>query len=274
MGKTKTAFVGGTEDTGQKPSYDKAAKMAKRKAKEEAQKVHLSGLKGGQRVKMVEATTTGNKEAEAIEKKEKEKKRKVRGKKYQELKSKVDHNKLYQIDEAIKLVKETSYSKFDGTVELHLVVKKTGLTTNVNLPHSSGKTKKIEIADEKTIEKLKTNKIDFDLLLATAEMMPKLVPFARILGPKGLMPNPKNGTVIKSAKDADKFKGNNLTIKTEKEAPLIHTIVGKVSQKETELEANIKTILDSIGEKQITKAFLKATMSPSVKLSLNQTSAS
>jgi len=221
---------------------------------------------------MVEATVSADEAptspADEKSRKGREKKQKIRGKKYLELKKKVDRNQLYKFEDAISLVKETSYSKFDGTVELHLVVKKTGLSANVNPPFSSGKTKRIEIADDTTLEKLKNGKVDFDLLLATAEMMPKLVPFARILGPKGLMPNPKNGTIIKSAKDTDKFKGNQLTIKTEKEAPLIHTIIGKVSQKEKELEANLQAIITGVGEKQIIRAYLKPTMGPSIKIKI------
>lgn len=274
MGKTKTAFVGDTAES-KKPSYDKAAKAAKRQAKAESQKIHLSGLKGGQRVKVVEAEipaaeettsqpTTSDKTAES----KKAKTVKARGKKYQSLKDKINRHHLYPLPEAINLVKEVSYSKFDGTVELTIVVKKAGLATQVTLPFTTGKTKKVEIASDATLEALKTGKITFDLLLATSEMMPKLIPFAKLLGPKGLMPNPKNGTIIKSAKEADKFKGNTISLKTEKEAPIIHTLAGKVSQKETELEANIKTILDGIGKAQLVKAFLKPTMGPSVKLAL------
>lgn len=270
MGKTKTAFI--SDDTGpQKPSYDKAAKEAKRRAREEDQKVHISGLKGGQRVKMVEIEpeTTGTEGEKTEDKKAaKLKKVKVRGKKYLETKSKIDKNKLYKLEEAISLVKETSYSKFDGTVELHLTVKKAGISANINLPYSTGKTKKIEIADEKTIEKLKNQKVDFDILLSTVEMMPKLVTFAKILGPRGLMPNPKNGTIIKSPKDAEKFKGNTLTVKTEKEAPIIHTIAGKVSQNEKELLANTKTVIDGLGQKQVIKGYIKATMGPSIRLAV------
>ena len=99
-------------------------------------------------------------------------------------------------------------------------------------------------------------------------MMPKLVPYAKILGPKGLMPNPKNGTLIKTKDDAKKFSGNSITIKTEKKQPVIHTVVGKVDQKSAELEENTKTIVELVGKKQITKAYLTSTMGPSVKLSL------
>jgi len=190
-----------------------------------------------------------------------------RGKKYLESKAKISASSNYKLNEAIKMVKETNYSKFDGTMELHLVVKKQGLNVQVSLPHSFGKQKKVVVANEKTLEELKQGKINFDVLLATSEMMPKLAVFARLLGPKGLMPNPKNGTVIKSEKDADKFNAANITVKTERENPLIHTSFGKVSQKDEELLANAQYIIDAVGgSKTIIRAFMKSTMSPSVKL--------
>lgn len=122
---------------------------------------------------------------------------------------------------------------------------------------------------KKTIEKLKEGKIDFDVLVATADMMPKLVPFARLLGPKGLMPNPKNGTLVNDLKKAKSFSTATITLKTEREAPLIHTVVGKVSQKDEEIVGNIETVLKALGKnKQIVRAFLKSTMSPSAKIEL------
>lgn len=273
MGKTKTVFVSGVDEE-EKTSAQKYKEKKERQAKEakEKEKIHISGLKGGQRIKVIEAqqptqTTT---EAKPEEKKGKAKKIKVRSKKYKGAKKNVDSSKSYNLKEAVVLVKKTSYSVFDGTVELHLIVKKTGTQANVSLPYSSGKQKKVEVADEKTIEKLEKGKIDFDILLATTDMMPKLVAFAKILGPKGLMPNPKNGTIIRTAKDAQKFKGNSINLKTEREAPIIHTSVGKVSQKEEELEKNIQAVLEALGgNKQIVKAFVKATMGPSIKLAIS-----
>jgi large subunit ribosomal protein L1 len=255
MGKTKTAIIG---------EEPKSKETDKPKSK-----VHLSGLKGGQRIVAIEAELPSDLPSTNSKKTKTSKKRKrVRSKKYKEVKSKINPTKLYSLGEAIKIIKETSYSKFDGTIELHLVVKKEGTSVQISLPHTAGKEKKIEVADDKTIEKLEAGKIDFDILLATPEMMPRLVAFAKILGPKGLMPNPKIGTLIKTAKDASRFSGNTITIKTEKNTPLIHTVAGKVSQKDKELEENIETILNGVGKKQILKAYLSATMSPSVKLSL------
>ncbi|HWA51597.1 MAG TPA: hypothetical protein VG895_00900 [Patescibacteria group bacterium] len=194
---------------------------------------------------------------------------KVRGKNYQETKAKIDHNKNYTLAEAIKFFKENKDgAKFDQTLELHMIVKKIGLNVNANLPHSSGKEKKVEVADDATLKKLDAGKVDFDVLLATADMMPKLVKYARILGPKGMMPNPKNGTLIKSTADAKNFSGNSKTIKTEKEAPLIHTSFGKVSQNEKELVENADVILDAVNRKQIVRVFMKSTMSPSLKVQI------
>jgi len=99
-------------------------------------------------------------------------------------------------------------------------------------------------------------------------MMPKLVPFAKLLGPKGLMPNPKNKTLVKDIKEAEKFSGNCLTVKTEKEAPLIHTTFGKVSQKEEELIKNFEAVVKAINAKQIVKAYIKATMGPAIKVKI------
>ena len=83
------------------------------------------------------------------------------------------------------------------------------------------------------------------------------------------MPNPKNGTLIKDKKEAAKFSGNSFNLKTEKEAPVIHTVIGKTSQSDKDLEENIQTIFDAVSTKQILKAYLKSTMSPSVKLAIS-----
>ena len=271
MGKTKTAFVGENPDEKNKVKSQKAHKA-------EEGRVHIAGLKGGQRVKIVEASSTeeapiinedGAASASATASRGKKVER-VRGKKYVESKKAFDREKYYPVAEAVKLVKSTSYSKFDGTMELHLIVKKTGTSAQVTLPFQAGRQKKVEIATDETIEKLKKGVIDFDVLVATPTIMPKLVPFARLLGPKGLMPNPKNGTLVADEKKAKAYSTGSIVIKTEKEAPLVHTVVGKNSQPDNEITANTEAILKAMGGvKLIVKAYLTSSMSPSVKLILN-----
>jgi len=286
MGKTKTAFVSEGQNlpadaTHQALQAGKNQKKHEKAHKEEAKKVHLAGLKGGQRVKMVGAEIPPEQAATETTEKAKGSERghsaelsrspkrveRIRSKKYQEVKKKFDNSKTYSAAEAIKLVKETSYSKFDGTMELHMSLKKVGVSAQVALPHQAGRTKKVEVATDATVEKLKAGKIDFDILVATASMMPKLIPFARLLGPKGLMPNPKNGTLVTDAKKAQAFSAGIVTLKTEKEAPLVHAVIGKVSQDGKELAENLEAIFKALGgTKQIYKAYLKATMGPSVKV--------
>jgi large subunit ribosomal protein L1 len=268
MGKTKTAIISGEPEP--KTSKDKGKKKEKQqKSHKEKKGVKVPGLKGGERVVAVEAAPIVEKEEKGKTTKKTERKVKVRSKKYIDAQTKVNKTKLYPLAKAIKLVKETSYSTFDGTVELHVVVKKAGISASAVLPHSTGKEKKIEVAKESTIKKLEKGKVDFDILLATADMMPKLVPFAKILGPRGLMPNPKTGTLIKDIKEAKKFSVNKINLKTEKKVPLIHTPVGKVSSKQKDLSENIEAVLKGIGKRQIVKAYLAPTMGPSVKLLLS-----
>lgn len=259
MGKTKTAFVGESLESQTKP----------KKQNKKADKVHLAGFRGGQRVKVIESEPVVDQAQEKLEAKEiKAKKVKARGKKYLLAKANINKNEVYNLPQAIALIKQISYSKFDSTLELHVVLKKSGFTTTTSFPHPFGKEKRIEVANEETIKKLSTGKIDFDVLLATADFMPKLVPYAKTLGPRGLMPNPKNGTLIKSLADAKKFSTNLVSVKTEKDAPLIHLAVGKVSQSDNEITENIKAVFSVIDEKQILRAFLKSTMSPSIKLKI------
>jgi len=267
MGKTKTAFVTGQEEalSGEEKYKLRLKKKAEKEAKEKA-KVEGVGLKGGERIKVITGEEIITSQTPEEEKARKKAKIKVRGKKYLSAKQKIDKSKEYEINAAIKLVKETSYSSFDGTMEAHFVVKKQGLSVSTALPHATGKAKKVEVADEETIKKLQKGIIDFDVLLATPDMMPKLLLFARLLGPKGLLPNPKTGTLIKNKEEAKNFSTDKMNIKTEKEAPLIHTIFGKTSMDNKKLEENLKSLIEAVGARQITKLFIKSTMSPSVRV--------
>ena len=191
----------------------------------------------------------------------------VRGKKYLAAKKKVDILKLYPLDEAIKLVKETSISKFDGKVEAHLTVMDMGNIGEITFPHLETSTKRIVVLNDTILAEIKEGKVNFDILIATPVTMPKLLPFARVLGPKGLMPNPKSGTLTDKPEEAVKRLSVAKTmIKTEKKAPVIHIVVGLVSQPEKELIANVNELIKVVKIPKIKKLALCATMGPSVKI--------
>lgn len=267
MGKTKIQIVG-------EKTQNAKRKTEKKKSLKKEKGIRVPGLKGGERVvavsgEPIEENVANVEKVERVEK-AKEKRQKQRGKKYLAARTKVEPQKSYSYGDAARLVKETSITRFPGSVELHLVLAKNNLNTSTELPYSTGKTKKIEIASDETLAKLKEGKIDFDVLLATPEMMPKLVPYAKILGPKGLLPNPKQGTLTNDPEKAkEKFGGKNLQVKSEKKAPLAHLVIAKTSQAEEEIAANIKAVIESIEPKNIQKAVLSASMGPGIKVTVN-----
>jgi len=193
---------------------------------------------------------------------------KTRGARWQQAAKLVDKNKLYSLAEAIELLKKVSISKFNGSVDVHLVVKKVGLKGEVEFPHSTGKQQKIRIADEALLKDLEKGKIDFTLLLAPPQMMPKLAKYAKILGPRGLMPNPKAGTITDKPQELAKKLAGKTSWKTEPKAPLIHLSIGKVDSPPKELEENFRALIEAVGQRNIKKAVLAPTMGPGIKINL------
>ncbi len=187
-------------------------------------------------------------------------------------KSQVDRNKNYGIEEAVALVKKTNITSFNATVTLHLNLTAKDAPTRVELtfPHAAGAAKKVAIVSDELLAKLDKNIIDFDILITTPAFMPKLAKYAKLLGPKGLMPNPKAGTVTPNPEvKVKEFEGGKTQVKAEPKYPLMHVTVGKTSQPEAELVANIRAMIEAVRPKFIVKATLAATMSPGIKLSLN-----
>jgi len=285
MGKIRIKTVG----------LEEPGKKEEKKAKKKTAKV--PGLKGGERVKAVEGVIIEEgipeapKETKALKEPEKEVKKvekrpKVRSKKYQKVAKLFDRARFYPLDEALELVKKTSISNFEGTVEAHMILspKSVGSKFTLVFPHETGK-KPIILAfgkdaqkagadiegDEETIQKIAKGFKDFTIVLATPEWMGKLAKVARFLGPKGLMPNPKTGTVTKDLKETiKKFKSGRTTLSTEKKAPVLHTVLGKVSWPKKDLQENLEALIGAIGEARIKKIVLCATMGPGIKVAMPQ----
>ena len=119
------------------------------------------------------------------------------------------------------------------------------------------------------ISEVESGKITFGVLVATPQMMGKLAKVAKILGPRGLMPNPKNGTITPNPDDAvKKLSAGQISYKTEAQAPIIHMSVGKVSFEDKKLSDNISAVLSNIGAAKISSVTLKSTMSPAVRITI------
>lgn len=197
------------------------------------------------------------------------KKQHVRSKRYQDIRSKIDRSRTYSLIDALELLKSHANTKFDQTVEVHLVCKEPLSTIEVSYPHSTGKTVRVEVFSDDTIAKLDKQQIDFDVLLATPAQMGKLTKYARLLGPKGLMPNPKNGTLVSDPEKRKKeLESGKQSIRGEKKAPLVHTTVGKISMDVKALAENIDTLIKSCGQGKVVKATICTTMSPGVRISV------
>ena len=196
------------------------------------------------------------------------------GKKYRAVAEKIDRTKVYPLEEGLAVIKENKLAKFDESVEVHIKlnidIKKTDqqIRSAVSLPHGTGKSKKIAVitstgqkeatdaganivGGEEMIADIKSGKIfskdgGFDVLVATPEMMPKLASVAKILGPKGLMPNPKTETVTTKIKETvEALKKGRSAYKTDNSGN-IHQAVGKLSFTDEQLAENIKALIESI----------------------------
>ena len=232
----------------------------------------------------------------------KEEKMKKRGKNYKTKVELVEKGKLYTKEEAVKLVKEVSTTKFDATVEvamnLNLNVKKSDqqLRGAIVLPKGTGKANRVLViakgdfakeakkagadfvGDTDMLEKIeKENWFDFDTMIATPDMMPALGKLGKVLGPKGLMPNPKTGTVTTNvAKAVEEAKAGRVEYRTDSFGN-VHGIVGKVSFSEADLLENLDTFVKTIIKAKpstvkgtyVKSIAISATMSPSIKIEKN-----
>jgi len=220
-------------------------------------------------------------------------------KRLKEAKEKIDKEKKYPIEEAVALVKETSKVKFDATVEVHARLnidpKKSDqqIRASLSLPHGTGQTKRIAAfvssdkvkdataagaivagGEELIAEIQKTGKTDFDVVIATPDMMPKLAVIAKVLGQKGMMPNPKAGTISPDpAKIIKELNSGMISFKNDASGNL-HVAVGKVSFEDKVLVENISAFVEELKKSKpegvkgsfITSVYVTSSMGPSVKI--------
>lgn len=190
----------------------------------------------------------------------------ARSKKYAAVRSQVDKTKFYDPFAAIELVKRLSYSKFEGTVTIDLVVKEGTTQVDVTMPHSTWKAIRVAIASDELIKEIETGTINFDVLVASRQFVPKLAKLAKILGPKGLMPNPKNGTITDNPEGKKKeLEGGKMTFKAEKKQPVMHITIGKTSMDTQALVENLQAVSKAL-ELKLIRMTVSATMSPGVKV--------
>ena len=228
-----------------------------------------------------------------------------RGKKFRAAQEKIDPENLYTPEEAINLAKVGSFAKFDETVELHL---RLGVDPRhadqqvrdvVNLPHGLGKTLRVLVFaegegakaargagadivadDDETIKKIEGGWTGFDVAISTPAMMSKAGKLGKVLGPRGLMPNPKAGTVVPDndlPRAIEEAKAGRVEFRVDKTAN-IHTSIGKVSFEEKQLFENLAALMDAIKKARpaaakgtyIQRATLTTTMGPGIKIDPNQ----
>jgi large subunit ribosomal protein L1 len=196
-----------------------------------------------------------------------------RGKKYRAAAAKIDRARLYSPDEAVRLIKETSYTNFNATVEVHLRLgidprhADQNIRTTVALPHGTGKSVRVLVfaqgdaaqaardagadfvgADDLIARIDKENFFDFDIAIATPDMMGKVGRVGRKLGPRGLMPNPKSGTIVQPddlPRTIREVRGGRVEFRNDKTG-LLHVAVGKVSFSEQQIYENITALMEAV----------------------------
>lgn len=256
MGKIRTRILGLEDIEKQQKDEQKKRSVEKSAEKNEGEKV--------------EAKAEDAKKAEAKEPKKSTTAR-VRGRKYLAAKKAVAKGTKLKITEAIELLKKVKWASFDESVDIHMNVVKTGLRGEVELPHSTGKTVRVAIVSDKVLDELAENKIEFDILITHPSFMPKLARFAKLLGPKGLMPNPKAGTISPNPEEvAKKFMKGTLRWKTEPKFPILHQMVGKLSYDTSKLAENAQALINAVGKANIKNVFVASSMGPSVEIEIEE----
>ena len=224
-----------------------------------------------------------------------------RGKNYRKVNEKVEKGKVYSLEDAVKLAIETSPVKFDATLEMHFRLgvdprqADQNIRATVTLPAGTGKTVRVAVfapldiakaakaagadiaEDEEFTKRLDKEQLDFDVLISTPQYMPKLGKYARLLGPKGLMPNPKAGTVTTDIEKAVKeAKAGKIEYRVDKQA-IVHVGLGKVSFGADKIAENVNAFIESLKSQKpasikgqyVKSVFISTTMGPSIEVENN-----
>ncbi|HAV15619.1 MAG TPA: hypothetical protein DCX25_04810 [Candidatus Pacebacteria bacterium] len=260
MGKKKTTDMANEPQEEVKKGSKKVAAKGKKNKKTVEAEVVLP-------IESVSPEVTQTGFEDGSEEKKVKKAQKVRGKKYVTSRSMVDKTHVYPIEEAIALAKKTHYGKFAGSLEVNLMLRDGDFATEVAFPFSTGKKMSVAIATDELLAEIEKGNITFTALVAHPSMMPKLAKLARVLGPKGLMPNPKNRTLTPDPEKRKKeLEAGSVAIKTEKEAPLVHLTLGKLAQPDKELAENLRALLKAFPPGKVVKCVISASMGPGVKV--------
>jgi large subunit ribosomal protein L1 len=296
IAEIEAAIAGAENHEVREATVAKAGKRSQKSIEEAEEKAEKEARK--------EAGDTTPQDPEAVDNRAKGPAPKVRplierrGKKFQEVAKLIETGKVYSLTEALELATKTNPAKFDASVEIHVRLgvdprqADQNIRATVSLPNGTGKTVRVAVfapeaefagakkagadivGDEEFMKQLEKEELNFDVLIATPQYMPKLGKYARLLGPRGLMPNPKSGTVatdvVKAVTDA---KAGKVEYRVDKQAA-IHLSIGKVSFGANKLEENAKAFFSSLQSQKpssIKGAFIKSTsiattMGPGIKV--------
>ncbi len=281
----------------EEPKLAKAGKRSAKTAKEIDEKIAKEERKASH-------DTTPQSEEAAAEKRglapKTRSKLERRSKAYRKAAEKIEAEKAYSLEEALKLAALTSVGKFDASVEIHVNLgvdprqADQNVRATVMLPNGSGKTVRVAVfapadqheaarkagadivGEDDFLAQLDKEQLDFDVLISTPQLMPKLGKYARLLGPRGLMPNPKSGTVTAKAAEAVKeAKAGRVEYRIDKQA-IVHLGIGKVSFEQTKLLENAKAFIASLNGVRpasikgtyIKSAFVTSSMGPGIKVDI------
>ncbi len=266
----ETTAVAADQTATEKPTTEKTAAKAGKRS-EKVQKETEQKLAKEERKAKGDTTPQEGTEAKVKQKQNPTRSRlDRRGKNYRKAAGQIEAGKLYSLKDALELATKTNVGKFDGTVELHVNLSvdprhaDQNIRGTVALPNGTGKAVRIAVfadaaqsekakkagadvaGEEEVLAKLDKEQLDFDVLISTPQNMPKLGKYARLLGPRGLMPNPKSGTVTANvAKAVEEAKAGRVEYRVDKQA-IVHQAVGKVSFGGDKLYTNAKAVLDNL----------------------------